>query len=1126
VVAGKKELLVSLKFVLKLSVFLVLVVITSMNIMAQDDQPTSVVIPGTIQSKLGCPGDWLPDCDKTALTYSDKDQLWEATFDLSAGSYEYKAALNGTWDVNYGLNAEAGGKNIPLVLSEDTSVTFIYSNETHWVTDSVNSLIANVPGSYQDEIGCPGDWQPDCLRTLLQDPDGDGIYTYTTSAIPAGDYEAKVAVNGTWDVNYGEDGAPGGANISFSVPGDKTQAVFSFDSSTHIMTITAGNSAPQVGNLKQAQGQWVDQDTIAWKIAGSDSALYRLFYSSTAGLKLTDKGVVGYDGFLKLNVDANGLSDEILAKMPQLAGYTALKLDAGDVDKIPAILRDLIAVAAFDSGAFVDATAMQIPGVLDALYHYDGDLGVTFADSVPTIRVWAPTAQNVRLHLFDDSSAATEPDVQDMTEDTTTGVWSISGAKDWYGKYYVFEVTVYAPSTGNMVVNLVTDPYSVSLSTNSERSQIIDLSDPTLMPQGWETVAKPPLAAPEDSVIYELHVRDFSAYDESVLAENRGRFTAFTEANSNGMQHLKALADAGLTHVHLLPVFDIATINENADERQEADRAALEAMPPDSDQQQALVGQTKDVDGYNWGYDPLHYTVPEGSYSTNPDGIQRILEFREMVQALNETGLRVVMDVVYNHTAASGEDANSVLDRIVPGYYQRLDDKGRVENSTCCSNTATEHFMMEKLMLDSLRTWATQYKVDGFRFDLMGHHMLSNMNDVTTMLHSLTPDKDGVDGATIYVYGEGWDFGEVANNARGINATQLNIGGSGIGVFNDRVRDSIRGGSPFGDLQKQGFIDGLFYDPNELEARSVDEQRQELNLFADRIRVNLAGNLRDYTFEDTNGDTVKGSQIDYNGSPTGYTLDPQENISYASAHDNETLFDVIQAKAPLSATIQDRARMQQMSLSLIMLSQGIPFFQAGDELLRSKSGDKNSYNSGDWFNTLDFTYKSDGWGRGLALAGDNQANWPIWQPLLANPALMPTQQVIMDTSAYFEDLLKIRKSSPLFRLQTADQVTNILSFANTGKDQIPGLVVMVLDDPVSDDLDPEYAQIVVLFNANTQAQNITLDAAKGLSFSLHPVQADGSDAVVKRALFDDDGGTFTVPGRTTAVFVLNDPIVN
>ncbi|MFN8451875.1 MAG: pullulanase-type alpha-1,6-glucosidase, partial [Anaerolineae bacterium] len=454
-----------------------------------------------------------------------------------------------------------------------------------------------------------------------------------------------------------------------------------------------------------------------------------------------------------------------------------------------------------------------------------------------------------------------------MELDAATGVWSITGGSDWYGKYYLFEVTVYAPSTQKIEMNLVTDPYSVSLSTNSARSQIIDLNDPALMPDGWATLAKPELDAPEDSVIYELHVRDFSAYDDSVPADERGKFTAFTETDSNGMQHLRALAQAGLTTIHLLPAFDFATINEVAAERQEPDRAALEALPPDSDQQQALVTETKNADAYNWGYDPLHFTVPEGSYSTDPDGAQRILEFREMVQALNQSGLRVVMDVVYNHTNASGENPNSVLDRIVPGYYHRLDDKGRVASSTCCSNTATEHYMMEKLMLDSLRTWATEYKVDGFRFDLMGHHMLSNMTDVRAMLDSLTPDNGGVDGAAIYVYGEGWDFGEVAPNARGINATQLNIGGTGIGVFNDRVRDSLRGGSPFGGLQEQGFVNGLFTDPNEFDTRSADEQRTQLLLFADRIRVNLAGNLRDYSFVGADGETVTGAQVDYNGNP-------------------------------------------------------------------------------------------------------------------------------------------------------------------------------------------------------------------------------------------------------------------
>ncbi|MCC6802432.1 MAG: DUF3372 domain-containing protein, partial [Anaerolineae bacterium] len=694
-------------------VFLLLVT----SAQAQNAQPSMVVIPGTIQSVLGCTGDWQPDCEATALAYSDEDQLWMATFDLPAGDYEYKAALDGSWDINYGLHAEQNGANIPLSLPEEATVTVIYSDATHWVTDSVNSILANVPGSYQDEIGCPGEWAPDCLRSLLQDPDGDGTYTFTTSAIPAGDYEAKVAVNGSWTVNYGEDGAPGGANIQFSVPADNTETVFSWDSVTHIMTIIVGGEAPpKVGNLKQALAQWVSQDTIAWQISRIPGADYRLYYSPTAELELTDTGIEGGE-YINLTVDRGGLSDSILAKFPQLEDYTALRIDSAAFDLIPTILGSQTAVAAYYNGdVFQDATGLQIPGVLDDLYRYDGDLGVTFSDGVPTIRVWAPTAQYIFLHLFDDSNPATESTRHEMTYDSATGVWSITGEPDWYGKYYLFEVTVYAPSTQKIETNLVTDPYSVSLSTNSARSQIIDLNDPALMPDGWQTLEKPELDAPEDSVIYELHVRDFSAYDDTVPEDERGKFAAFTEGESNGMQHLRALAQAGLTHIHLLPAFDFATINENAGERQEPDRAAFEALPPDSEEQQALVAATKNTDAYNWGYDPLHYTVPEGSYSTDPDGAQRILEFREMVQALNQSGLRVVMDVVYNHTNASGQNPNSVLDRIVPGYYHRLDEKGRVASSTCCSNTATEHAMMEKLMLDSLRTWATAYKVDGFRF--------------------------------------------------------------------------------------------------------------------------------------------------------------------------------------------------------------------------------------------------------------------------------------------------------------------------------------------------------------------------------------------------------------------------
>ena len=572
----------------------------------------------------------------------------------------------------------------------------------------------------------------------------------------------------------------------------------------------------------------------------------------------------------------------------------ALKIAADDLPLVPEILKGQIAVSAVSTGdnaVSVNATGLQIPGVLDDLYTYDGQLGISWEGGVPMIQVWAPTAKSVNFHLFADSDPTTTSTVLPMALDPEAGVWSITGEPSWKDQFYLFEVEVYVHSTGQVEHNLVTDPYSIGLSMNSTRSQIVDLSDAALKPAGWDMLPKPELAAPEDISIYELHIRDFSVNDPLVPDELKGTFKAFTLPDTNGVNHLKALANAGLTHLHLLPLFDIATINEDKSTWQSPDPDVLAGYPPDSDQQQAAVTEFQEQDGFNWGYDPFHYTTPEGSYSTNPDGSTRILEFREMVAALNNMGLRVVMDVVYNHTNASGQAPNSVLDRVVPGYYHRLDDKGAVTTSTCCQNTATEHNMMEKLMIDSLVTWATQYKVDGFRFDLMGHHMKSNMLDVRAALDALTPAEDGVDGQAIYFYGEGWNFGEVADDARGVNATQLNMAGTGIGTFSDRLRDAVRGVGPFdsgeGLLDKQGFANGSYYDPNPFVSLTPAEQLDRLLLQSDQIRVGMAGNLAGYQFIDRNGNLVSGSQVDYNGSPAGYTEDPQEDITYIAAHDNQ-----------------------------------------------------------------------------------------------------------------------------------------------------------------------------------------------------------------------------------------------
>jgi hypothetical protein len=557
-------------------------------------EPKQVVIPGTLQSKLGCSGDWQPDCEKTALVYNKDTDIWTAEFQIPAGKYEYKVALNGSWDENYGLKAEPGGANIPLVVPQDMKVRFVYDHKTHWVTDGVNSLIVTVPGSYQSKVGCGGDFKTDCLAVWLQDPKGTGLYTGTTDKIPAGDYEAKAAVNMT--DTYGQDGKPDGANLKFSVPADGTPMIFTFDPKTHILKIEIGAK----GDLTLAQAQWISKDTIAWKLdKPSADYTYRLHYEPSGAMKLDSTGIMGGQNVM-LTYDPTGLSADQLTVTPQLKDYALFKIGADDLAKVPDILKGQVAVSMSDSkGHLLDATSVQTWGALDDLYAYAGPLGVTWANGVPTLSLWAPTAKNVALRLFDDAKSSTSPKSVKMTNDPKTGVWSVTGDTTWKNKFYLYEVQVYVRSVNSVRLNLVTDPYSISLSANSQRSQIVDLTDPALMPDGWVDMKKPGLKSATDIVLYELHIRDFSIFDQTVPETERGTYLAFSELNSNGMKHLKALADAGLTHVHLLPAFDYATVQEVQDKRLEPDYDALKALPPNSDKQQAMIAQTADQDGFN-----------------------------------------------------------------------------------------------------------------------------------------------------------------------------------------------------------------------------------------------------------------------------------------------------------------------------------------------------------------------------------------------------------------------------------------------------------------------------------------------------------------------------------------------
>jgi pullulanase len=876
-----------------------------------------------------------------------------------------------------------------------------------------------------------------------------------------------------------------------------------------------------VGDISKLKAYWVSQDLIVYPTELNLQNTYALVFSPDAEIRVTPEGLAGAE-VIPLKWMENGLPSDLAAKFPHLTGYEVFQIPEDQLDLVPDILRGQAGVANWDSeGGLQDLTGVQIPGVLDDLFAYDGPLGITWDGEIPSFHLWAPTAKRVTMYLYPDSNPKTQGIPVPMSFERETGVWSKTGKETWYGQYYRFRVEVYVPSEGSIVSHETTDPYSFGLSMNSTHSMIIDLNDPALIPDGWDELEKPAVNAPEDIVLYELHVRDFSAFDESVPEGVRGTFAAFAEEETNGVQHLQRLANAGVTHIHLLPAFDIATINEDQSTWLFPNPEALAGLPPDSDEQQALVNQTRADDPFNWGYDPLHYTVPEGSYSTNPSDGTRILEFRQMVMALNEMGLRVVMDVVYNHTNAFGLVQNSVLDKIVPGYYHRLNSSGVVESSTCCANTASEHVMMERLMIDSVLTWTTAYKVDGYRFDLMGHHMQSNMLKLREALDALSVEEDGVDGQAVYVYGEGWNFGEVVDNARGVNATQVNMAGSGIGTFNDRGRDAARGGNPFGGLQEQGFINGLYSDPNEVESRTPEAQKATLLEFSDILRVTLAGNLASYSFTSSTGELTTGADVLYNGSPrSGYTADPQENIVYVSAHDNETLFDAIQYKAPLGTSMEDRVRMQNMGVSLVALSQGVPFFHAGTELLRSKNMDRDSYDSGDWFNQLDFTYQQNNWGHGLPIADKNSGNWEIIAPLLANPDLKPGPEHIQAALNHFTEMLEIRASSPLFHLQTAEDILLRVQFHNTGVNQVPGMIVMSIDDRSGVDLDDDYDYILVLFNATDERQTFMLGDGVPVGLTLHPIQTASADAIVRDSAYQAEDHSLIIPARTTAVFVV------
>lgn len=1106
---------------------------------AQASADVLVTIPGSHNKAMGCDADWAPDCAKAALTRGATG-VYSATFTLPAGDYQYKVAEGGSWDTAYGAGGAAGGANISYTLNETTSVTFYYDRATHRVWNTATDQTVTLPGTFQKALGCSDNWQAQCLAPLLE-PTGDGTYTYSTTALPEGDYEFKVAIGGSDNENYGQDGTVGGANYQFATKANKL-VTFTYDSSTHKVAIASAD-APVAGNGEQ-RAYWVTSNILAWPTSllpegvtraqvldGSAKLSYELVTAPEGGAGLSDGAVTGATT-TALTV-AGDLPAEVTTAHPNLNGYIALKAPIDEAVAREA-LTGQIAVAQ-KSGESVNAfTGVQIAPVLDSLYAQaatQASYGVNWNEAGnPTFALWAPTAKSVALVSWNTSTpSGSDADIPGDGLRTEAvrgddGRWSVDNAAGEIheGAQYLWEVTVYVPETGKVEKNLVTDPYSVSLTVDSTRSVAVNMNNPSTVPAVWTNSKAPVIQDDAQRSIYELHVRDFSAADTSVPEYMRGTYMAFTQFESNGMRHLDELARAGMNTVHLLPTFDIATIPEKRAEQKTP--AIPEDAGPASEEQQAAVSAVADQDAYNWGYDPLHWMAPEGSYATSShqNGGARVREFRSMVGGLHSIGMQVVLDQVYNHTPAAGQSATSVLDRVVPGYYQRLNASGGVETSTCCSNVATENAMSEHLMIDSMIHWAKYYHVDGFRFDLMGHHPAAEMKRAQEALKSLTLEKDGVDGSRLYIYGEGWNFGEVANNALFTQATQGQLDGTGIGAFNDRLRDAVHGGGPFDEDHRvfQGFGSGAFSDFNGLDTRSEAERRADYLHRVDLVKLGLAGNLKDYTLTTYDGKTVLGAQLDYNGQGAGFASQPAENVNYVDAHDNETLFDLVTYKMPADAPMDHRVRMSLISQASVALSQSPSFWASGTEMLRSKSLDRDSFNSGDYYNAIDWTMHDNGFGHGLPVKSKNGAAWDHMRPLLENPDLKPSPEQIDSSSEIAMDFLRVRSSSRLFTLGSADLIRSKVSFPNSGEGAVDGTIVMLINDEagVGSDVDAALDGALVVFNATDKTMTTAVDGLAGRVFKLHDAQANGSDAVVKDSSFDAKTGSVTVPARTVAVF--------
>ena len=604
---------------------------------------------------------------------------------------------------------------------------------------------------------------------------------------------------------------------------------------------------------------------------------------------------------------------------------------------------------------------------LDKSAYSGNDLGASYSKKATTFKVWSPNAASVRVNIFEHGSD-NEGDAgsimsRAMSLDKTTGVWSVTINGDLLNKYYTYSVT------HGKTTKETADVYAKACGVNGQRSMVVDLS--TTNPDGWENDKHVLVQNQTDASVWEISVADFSSSESSGVSEaNRGKYLAFTEEGTtvNGVQGASStcvdyLKKLGVKYVQIMPFYDFGSVDESKNI----------------------------MDQYNWGYDPVNYNCPEGSYSTNPKkGEVRIKECKQMIQALHNAGIGVIMDVVYNHTYTS----DSWLQRTVPNYYYRMNNDGTFSNGSGCSNdTASEHLMFRKYMIDSVTYWASEYHIDGFRFDLMGLHDVTTMNSIRTALDNLYADGSG---SQILMYGEAWDMATNCDEGT-VLASQKNLKqlSDRIGAFDDTIRDAIKGST--------GGTDGAF----------VQEGSRRANL-----KTGIAGQ----------SDTT-----------TGWANVPSQCVTYASCHDNLSLYDklvgsVYGADGKYRKRYEDLVAMNKLSAAIVITSQGIPFSLGGEEFCRSKDGDENSYASSRKENMLD------------------------WENV----------DLYSDVIEYYRGLYKIRDAFAAFSDSTAATANSLTYLSDVPK----GVTGYTINNTESG----KWSQMCVIFNGSDSAQNVT---AKG-----------------------------------------------